>query len=343
MWGLKKIGKIIALDQLSRESLFRRRLPWLDFGIPKQNLCHVAIDYSFAQPFSEYLYITSVPYATTGFGHRFGEWNVGRVVARKLGVIFANPGLHDGWDELLGLVNLYPPAMEVLRSPDCDYIRIPYIEWRNNPFVLDEICEIIQKRFRFRRKTLLALGDGQNLYQHNVYLEELMNEFAAVNLGKANTTPNNPKEIKIAVHIRRGDIVKWKERKIGNWAERYVDLAWFIEQMNEIRQCLWDRCFRFEIHSQGNPEDFKELSGIPDTKLFLNLPEKQCFVKMVDADILILSPSSFSFTAGLLSRGVKLAKSPWTHMIPEHPLWFKINGRSLDRERFRRSVISTFE
>ena len=44
---------------------------------------------------------------------------------------------------------------------------------------------------------------------------------------------------------------------------------------------------------------------------------------MVVADILILSPSSFSYKAGIISRGIKIAKYPWWHEIPNNSEWLR--------------------
>jgi hypothetical protein len=52
------------------------------------------------------------------------------------------------------------------------------------------------------------------------------------------------------------------------------------------------------------------------------------------ADILITSPSAFSYMAGILCNGLKLANYPWWHDIPERDDWIRVE------ESHERSMLS---
>ena len=75
------------------------------------------------------------------------------------------------------------------------------------------------------------------------------------------------------------------------------------------------------IFSQGNIVDFREFEKLENVVYHLDEDEYQTFHSMIVADILILSPSSFSYFAGLISKGLKIAKYPWLHEIPEDSEW----------------------
>lgn len=66
----------------------------------------------------------------------------------------------------------------------------------------------------------------------------------------------------------------------------------------------------FHIYSQGEMENFKNLKK-EDVEFHLNEEITTTFIGMVAADILIISPSSFSYVAGLLSDGIVYYKKFW--------------------------------
>jgi hypothetical protein len=70
------------------------------------------------------------------------------------------------------------------------------------------------------------------------------------------------------------------------------------------------------------------------------------FHRMATADVLLTSPSSFSFNAGLVNPGIKLARSPWWHEIPQGDGWLPVQGAAPDHEsifQFVRDEIRSWE
>jgi hypothetical protein len=80
--------------------------------------------------------------------------------------------------------------------------------------------------------------------------------------------------------------------------------------MNEIRDKYKDKSLQFHIYSQGKKENFTNLENT-DVEFHLNEELTNTFIGLVAADILILSPSSFSYVAGLLSDGIVYYKEFW--------------------------------
>jgi len=73
------------------------------------------------------------------------------------------------------------------------------------------------------------------------------------------------------------------------------------------------------ICSTGNEKDFyslkKELNKICETILFLNVDEYKTFKKMILADYLVLSQSSFSYLASLINNGKKYIRNGFRHPL----------------------------
>ena len=98
-------------------------------------------------------------------------------------------------------------------------------------------------------------------------------------------------EKSVAIHVRRGDVrCRMKRRFTSNDTIRTLQ-----RQLSGVG--------KFHLFSQGNPEDFREFD---DTVLHLNEDPLDTFHHLVSADILIMAKSSFSYTAALLSNGVKI-------------------------------------
>jgi hypothetical protein len=106
----------------------------------------------------------------------------------------------------------------------------------------------------------------------------------------------------VAVHIRRGDVSATRSAKthftpnppIAATLHRVVALLRARGETPSIR-----------IFSQGAPEDFKEFAAF-GPEFHLDKPAIWTFHQLVEADVLIMARSAFSFVAGILSEGIKL-------------------------------------
>ena len=60
---------------------------------------------------------------------------------------------------------------------------------------------------------------------------------------------------------------------------------------------------KIKIHSQGDEFNFSNFKGY-NIDISLNKPIEETFTDLVNSDILVISKSSFSYTAGLLCDGI---------------------------------------
>lgn len=107
----------------------------------------------------------------------------------------------------------------------------------------------------------------------------------------------------VAVHMRRGDVSAAAKRTAKNFTP---DDA-FLSTVTRILRVL-EKSGRepsVEIHSQGNPSDFEAFSRL-GCRLRLDEPAMASHERLVNADVLVMSRSSFSYTAALLARGAVL-------------------------------------
>jgi hypothetical protein len=116
----------------------------------------------------------------------------------------------------------------------------------------------------------------------------------------------NNNKINIAVHIRRAN-----HADNGQCGERgTTPNDYYLKLMNRIREKYKESLIQFHIYSQGHQSHFKILEK-EDVIFHLDEHITTTFIGLVAADELILSPSSFSYVAGLLSDGIVYYKKFW--------------------------------
>ena len=122
-----------------------------------------------------------------------------------------------------------------------------------------------------------------------------------------------PGKINIAVHVRRGDVVNW-----GPWKKRYTANPYYKSLLQRITSILeeFNVGVSIQLYSQGLIEDFKELNGL-GIKYQLDECPFTTFFNLTAADILIMSKSSFSYSAALLSKSIKIYEPFWHKPISD--------------------------
>lgn len=116
----------------------------------------------------------------------------------------------------------------------------------------------------------------------------------------------NNNKINIAIHIRRDNICD----KGCAGARSSTPNSYYLNIMNIIREKYKDKELLFHIYSQGDLDSFKDLEN-SDVTFYLNDDVVETFIAMVSANILVISPSSFSYVAALISDGEIYYKDFW--------------------------------
>jgi len=104
----------------------------------------------------------------------------------------------------------------------------------------------------------------------------------------------DPAKLNIAVHVRRGDV--------GAAHRRFTDNSTVAGMLRNVLAAAGSGSVH--IYSEGRPSDFGELQDMAE--LHLNECPFETFHNLVSADVRIISRSSFSLMAALLSRGVNV-------------------------------------
>ena len=114
----------------------------------------------------------------------------------------------------------------------------------------------------------------------------------------------NKGQFHIALHIRRGDVSP-------NYNEgRYTPNEYYLNKIEELSALYGDKEVLFHLYSEGDAIDFKCFQK-ENIILHLNEDIRSTFCGLVMSDVLVQSKSSFSYVAGLLSRGIVYSLPFW--------------------------------
>jgi hypothetical protein len=272
-------------------------------------------------------YIGAVPHYRTGVGHILAEWNTGLLWSQSLGLKFAHCQLREPWNDFFGLKG-FDDFMSVCSNPKFKRVLLPLISDRLEPSDSDLIKKIIIHYTRYS-PCIFQLYYGQNSYHQENTSSILREKY----FDRRRTDPIENWRINdlinISVHIRRPTFEDSKQASFQNtessaYKERFIDLSFFLRICETISRVIGSERVCFNIFSLGSHSEFVEFTKFKNVYFHINKNVKETFHNIVMGDILILSPSSFSFNAGMISLGLKIAAEPWWHYIPENNKWCRL-------------------
>lgn len=321
--------RFLGLNSFARGTLVRRRIPGR-LGI---GLAAISGDFTSSCPtlsrgtgslrqLGSRLNIAAVPHPTTGSGHRFSEWNSGLMLAEAIGAKFISARIGEGWDETYNILD-FPEITNFLRNRNVSIARLPRLD---NCVNAEEFIENVRLELPDiqNQDWLFLLGDGQCFYEQHHSIKTLR--------GLQILRSATRKKIRVAVHVRRGDVAQMKLGNVGDWQRRYVEIDWFAKVLEAVLEGLPQSSWQIDVFSQDCRSSFLGFLQKSEINFRLNENEQDCFRDMVAADILITSPSSYSFNAGLLSSGLKISRVPWWHAIPESDDWIGVDNAITDAD-----------
>jgi hypothetical protein len=120
-----------------------------------------------------------------------------------------------------------------------------------------------------------------------------------------------PGAVRIAAHIRRGDV------SLARYAGRYTENDVYVTAFRRIRDLIAPLgvTLHFEVYSQGKEEEFAEFAEF-NAELRIDTPLFEDVESMATADVLLIAKSALSYVAAIYSTGVKLFQPFWVEPLP---------------------------
>jgi len=184
----------------------------------------------------------------------------------------------------------------------------------NDPDYINKLEELMNLRDNIENQTetspqQILFGNIRNNFEENIdkYCNSETMKFIKDCFWKNKERDHfKNNKLNIAVQIRREN--SHDNGLAGDRAN--TPNEYYLRIMNEIREKYKEKPLQFHIYSQGELENFTNLENT-DVEFHLNEELTNTFIGLVAADILVLSPSSFSYIAGLLSDGIIYYKPFW--------------------------------
>lgn len=260
-------------------------------------------------------YMAARPNPGAGIGHQVANWIAGLWFARQFHLRFAHIPFTGGtWEQFLGFGAAETTATE-LRARGYSIVRLPLFD-EDKPAEVLNISRMIKS---YAGKGVIFLLEQDQFHRDQFGVrDELSQKFWSAHDSECHAPPA---PLRLAVHVRRGDIVVASDKSNANLAMRFQDNAYFLKVVREVLNNLGGMPLLIQVFSQGQREDFLDFLELPEVVLCLDQSPQESFLAMASADILITSRSSFSYKPALLSRGVKISPSDFWHGYPKTDDW----------------------
>lgn len=283
-------------------------------------------------------YLTRIP-NPAGIGDQISScWVETYSIAKKLKLQFVHQpfvvSYHSptvDWEDFLGFGVDEVHMCDLARGGEFAKIRTVFIP----PFRHD--C---QRGLQAFEKLVCEVYAGERILFHlgtGVYLNnESERDFSPYEILRSKYFRANPISfwdglhgIRIAVHVRRGDLDDLRSTNPKEYSRRWLDISYYQLLINAVLDELDGVPFSINIFSDGTGDELGPLTAELPCVVHLGGNPKLAFHQMVTADILLPGLSSFSIVAGKLSRGAKLMGKQFddvkpSALIPQTRDWIRV-------------------
>jgi hypothetical protein len=276
--------------------------------------------------------LTSQIHPFAGVGHQLSSWISGYLWADDLGLPYAGGSITKDDTNIFSFKNLASIPNKSKK------IRLSPVPNELNPTSLSILRHEVNAAItRWPNRSLhFVLPLDQPRWDQSPASAAVRESVLSGSLGTSVRHSEMETPRYIAVHIRRGDIQKTSNG--GNSAvSRWLDESWYVGLINSLRESPLLQNMPIRVYSLGSAADFPLLSR-EDVDLRIGGSRDDDFAEMCGAALLVCAPSSFSFSAGLASKGVVLAKSPWWHAVPDEARWVALTDDGLDQSDLERAL-----
>lgn len=222
---------------------------------------------------------------------------------------------------------LYTP----LRAMEHNYDQDPHFLERMEALMnLIDYYPINQNQMVQKNNTMQLIHFFENHLSKCVNSKSLKRIKALFRLNKDRRHLFPSDQFNIAIHIRRKNPHDTRSLKTD------IPDSFYLKLIDQLRSQYHDKAPLFHLFSQGDENSFKEIYAGADILLHVNTSIEYAFTSMALADLLVTAPSSFSYTAGILSDGI-IYYVPFWH--PPLPGWIVINEpqKNLAESRHKKS------
>lgn len=254
-------------------------------------------------------FITGIPNRGAGIGHAFVDWAKAFSLSKISGIPFLySPfsGNNEHWDAVLGLGLNCPKydqnSFDIILGPnDCTF---------------EEYCN--DKGHNCYSSVYVI--DGNEYYQGISGLTSFENlarilrfHYLLARRKRPIYSPFKPGRIKIAIHIRRGNITEYEQ-----FASRVLPNQYYYNALYCLLELLGSDEYDIIVVSNGLNQELRNLFSGLNARFVNTYSDIHDFHILASSDILITSASGFSYLASLINLyALKIVPSGFWHDWPK--------------------------
>ena len=262
-------------------------------------------------------YLTIIPSPGAGIGHQLANYNAAIWFSKKFSLNHAHYDFSlEKWNKYFRFDLTSENSNKVLNK-GYKKIKLPRFNEKN----LKEV-NTIKKILNFYncQKTIFFLEHNQSYKKQFETQKELKYKFFFINRNNQKLIYDK-KNFNIAIHVRLGDILL--NKNIQN--KRLLDINYYINAINYIKKIRTPKKKMIYIFSNGSSKYYDKLFKFKNIFDIKNLSDLNTFDHFINSNLLVISRSSFSYKAGLISNNIKLAPINFWHDYPKDKKWKIIN------------------
>ncbi len=265
------------------------------------------------------VYITQIPNEGAGIGHQIANFNGGYHYAMLFGIPFAYPGFSNKeWERFLGFGE-HEVSVKELKQQGYQMRKLPYFNESEENLAM--IRQII--RSYAGEKIILSVELDQFYQKQYEVIPYIKRKFEEASARREDRLIYRKGRISMAVHIRRGDIAAVGQKNIAaaqGMEKRWLSLNYFENIVRQVSEKVGDRLDIY-LFSQGDKRDYQCFEKYGNVIYCFDMSDRDSFLHMVRADILVISKSSFSYKPALLADGIRICPPEFWHGYPADEKW----------------------
>lgn len=270
------------------------------------------------------VYITQIPNEGAGIGHQIANFNGGYHYSRVFGIPHAYPGFKNKeWDKFLGFGE-NEISIKELKREGYKIRKLPYFGESEKSKSL--IRQIIHS---YAGEKVILCAELDQFYQKQYeVVDHIKEKFESSKERKNDSLIYKDGRVSMAVHIRRGDIVEGQKSGADTLTKRWLSLDYYVNIVRQVKKQIGDKLDIY-LFSQGTRDDFIVFEEFGNVIYCFDMDDKQSFLHMLRADILVISKSSFSYKPALLSDGIRICPPDFWHDYPNDRKWIKADRQGM--------------
>lgn len=289
------------------------------------------------------LWLNSLSFFPAGLGHTMAEYNFGVSMALKYNLIKVHPPVVCAHGNQLpcsdffglGLGELYSLG-QVKQAIEDRHLKEIIVEGTPD----DKRLQDALKRFPETNLvfTFTKAKSSSNYKSSRGWWLGQMSLARQTSVWERNvsTAKYDPTCINVALHLRRGDIVRKPKQSVLK--KRFTNNEFYINTFKTIRSLFPNNKVVGYFFSQGEPKEFEDIAKeLPEAHIFFRGTPLGDFRGLMESDILVTAKSGYSHLAAVMSEGVMVVALPfWSSYdyLPDVVMANEKSNQGLNPEEF---------